>query len=56
MLVAGDHGQRIVRYFQLEARPHEEDEAATVERVRALLEDALGRVLCLGPASQLSGG
>ena len=56
MLVAGDHGQRIVRYFQLEARPHEEDEAATVERVRALLEDALGRVLCLGPASMLSGG
>ena len=56
MLAADGHGQRIVRYFQLQARPHEDDGPATITRVRELIEDALSRVLCLKPAAMLSGG
>lgn len=56
LLMADGRGQRILRYFQLEARPHEDDGPATIRRVRELIEDALERVMGLGPAAMLSGG
>lgn len=52
------HGEeaRVKRYFDIEARPHEEDEARTVEHTRALLEQCVGDVAGQNPAVMLSGG
>ena len=55
-LVLSGERLRTDRYFDIEARPHEDDAARTVERVRALLEDAVDNVLPLNPAVMLSGG
>lgn len=52
-----DRGKlRIRRYFEIEARPHEDDEAKTIQTVRALLEQAVDDVRPLNPAVMLSGG
>lgn len=56
MLVCEDGKFAQRRYFELEARPHEDDAAATVRRVRELLEQAVGNVVHLHPACMLSGG
>ncbi|MEA5068999.1 MAG: asparagine synthase-related protein, partial [Christensenellaceae bacterium] len=55
-LVAGGAGQRLHRYFRLEAREHPDSLPDTIEQVRLLVEDALGEVLWARPASMLSGG
>lgn len=47
---------RISRYFEIDARPHEDDEKHTVETVRGLLEQAVEDVLPLCPSVMLSGG
>lgn len=52
-----DQGRlRVKRYFEIEAHPHEDSEEATVEQVRALLEQAVDDVMPLNPAVMLSGG
>lgn len=56
MLVCEGKDFRQRRYFELETRPHEENAAATVERVRELLEQAVSSVVHLHPACMLSGG
>ena len=55
-LVMRGGGMRVRRYFEIEAKPHEDDEARTVETVRGLLEQAVADVLPLCPAVMLSGG
>ena len=47
---------RVRRYFEIDARPHGDDPARTVETVRALLEQAVNDVAPLSPAVMLSGG
>ncbi|MCC3375725.1 asparagine synthase (glutamine-hydrolyzing) [Cohnella sp. REN36] len=51
-------GMRISAYWQLEAAPHEEEEAETAERVGALLQDTLERQLAsdVPVCTLLSGG
>ncbi|MBR6767511.1 MAG: asparagine synthetase B [Clostridia bacterium] len=44
------------RYFNIEAKPHEEDIDATIEHTRALLEQAVDDILPFEPAVMLSGG
>lgn len=46
----------IRRYFQIEDAPHADDEAATVDAVRGLLEQCASDVAPLKPAVMLSGG
>ena len=55
-LVMDGGRMRMRRYFEIEAAPHEDDEGRTVERVRALLEQAVEDVMPLHPAVMLSGG
>ena len=55
-LVLNGDALRIDRYFAIEDRPHEDSEAETVERVRALLEQAVAEAVPLRPAVMLSGG
>lgn len=55
LILKGDSA-RIDRYFRLEDRPHEEDAAQTVARVRELLEQCAGDAAALSPAVMLSGG
>ena len=55
-LVMDGGRQRVRRYFDIEARPHEDGEARTVERVRELLEQAVDDIMPLNPAVMLSGG
>lgn len=55
-LVLSGESARIDRYFGIVSRPHEDGEAATVERTRALLEQAVADVEPLSPAVMLSGG
>ncbi|MEG1514824.1 MAG: asparagine synthetase B [Clostridia bacterium] len=55
-LIADGKTQRVRRYFALEARPHEDDERRTIERVREMLSEALAFALPLEPAAMLSGG
>ena len=45
-----------LRYFSLTALPHEYDEAQTIARTRALLEQAVDDIRALQPAVMLSGG
>ncbi|MBH1934823.1 asparagine synthetase B [Streptomyces sp. AV19] len=50
-------GRTVRRYWALRARPHELDRAATIARVRELLEDSIGREADgTDPAVLLSGG
>ena len=55
-LIASCDSLRTERYFDIEAHPHEDDAARTVERVRALLEAAVDEIAPLEPAVMLSGG
>ena len=55
-LVIEGGAARIQRYFSIEDRPHGEDAADTVARVRALLEQAVDDIAPLQPAVMLSGG
>ncbi|MEG0144647.1 MAG: asparagine synthase-related protein, partial [Clostridia bacterium] len=55
-LIADGKTQSVRRYFALEARPHEDDERRTIERVREMLSEALAFALPLEPAAMLSGG
>ena len=55
-LVIRENHARVDRYFEIEDRPHGEDAAQTVERTRALLEQAVADIAPLRPAVMLSGG
>ena len=48
--------ERVERCFEIEALPHEEDEARTIEHTRALLEQCVADIAILQPAVMLSGG
>ncbi len=41
----GHNGTRLRRYWQLSSQPHEDDEATTILRLQALLDDAVRRQL-----------
>ena len=56
MLICQPDGVVEKKYFELEAYPHEDDFDTTVERLRAMLEEAVGDVVHLHPACMLSGG
>ena len=47
---------RIDRYFEIQARPHADDIARTIDTVRGMLEQAVDDVAALNPAVMLSGG
>lgn len=55
-LVVQSGRAKVRRYFQIEDAPHQDDEAATVDRVRGLLEQCVEDVAPLKPAVMLSGG
>lgn len=56
LLTADAHGQRIARYFSLEAKPHEDSAETTAGQVRALVEQAASDAARFHPAAMLSGG
>ncbi|MBQ2956624.1 MAG: asparagine synthetase B [Clostridia bacterium] len=56
ILTADGDGVSVRRYFSLAAAPHEDDEKATVERVRALAGQAVRDAARFNPVSMLSGG
>ena len=56
MMICEDGEFEIRRYFDLAARPHEDDEKNTVAHVRSLLEACVGNIIPLHPAAMLSGG
>jgi asparagine synthase (glutamine-hydrolysing) len=55
-LIATGQGHKVRRYFALEPRPHEDDEARTIKTVRFLCEQAVDDAIAARPASMLSGG
>ena len=55
-LVADANAHVLRQYFALEALPHEDGEAQTVDTVRDLLEQAMRRAAGCAGASMLSGG
>ncbi len=56
LLVADRTGISVRRYYRLEARPHADDVAATVKKVRSLLERAVEDAAPHAGAVMLSGG
>lgn len=56
ILMADVEGIRTERYFSLEARPHEDGEKETIEKVRELTVQAVADAARFQPVSMLSGG
>lgn len=56
MLICSEDGTEKRRYYTLAAREHDEDEAATVQHVRELLEQSVNCVVHMHPGCMLSGG
>ena len=55
-LIVREGRAKVAKYFEIADRPHEEDAADTVRRVRELLEQAVADVADQNPAVMLSGG
>ncbi len=55
-LFAGENSVRVRRYFALEALPHEDDIAHTIEKTRFLLEQAVSETIAFQPSCMISGG
>lgn len=55
-LIAHEYQIRETPYFQIEARPHEQSEADTIETVREMVIRAVRDIAPLEPLSMLSGG
>ena len=56
VLLCNADGMRLRRYYSLAVREHEEDEIATIQHVRSLLEESINSVVHLHPGCMLSGG
>lgn len=56
LLVAKENSVQTRRYFALEACEHADDERATVEKTRFLLEQAVAETVALQPSCMISGG
>lgn len=56
MLVCEGSSHKIVEYYRIGIRRHEEDETETVAHVRKLLDDAVDWIAPLKPGAMLSGG